>query len=627
MNKNISKDKKLNMDSFYGGYNNELYKFLGTHFAKKNGLEGVIFRLWAPNAKNINVSISDKKIKTIHKLKKINESIWEIFIPNLKKNTKYKYLIETENGKIQTKSDPFSFFSAQHPFFDSIIYDLENFKWSDENFIQNRKEINALDKAILIYEIHLGSWKKTLDNTFLNYKDFADFLVNYLKKMSYTHVEFMPLFEHPFLGSWGYQITGYFSPTSRYGKPEELKYLINKLHKNNIGVILDFVPIHYCKDEHGLINFDGTNLYSYENPNDRENYGWGTQNFNLSKNEIKSFFTSVLFYWIEIFHIDGFRFDAVSHLIHYGGLERRGIFHEGINFAKHLISLVKKDHPNVLMIAEDSSFFPNVTGEDFSKSLGFNLKWDLGFSNDLFEFIKKPYWERSYENFDKLTFSMAYFYNEKYLLAFSHDEVVHLKKSLLNKPFGFIDKKFSQIRLMFLFLITHPGKKLIFMGNDFAQFDEWNEKKSLDWHLLENDKYNLENKNVNKFNKELFKIYKKNKPLYELDFDEKAFKWIHLDKKNSIWVFARFSLDPKDFYIIVLNFSINYFSEYIINNIPKAFSYQEIINSDDLKFSGTGAINNLNLKMTNDFLKVKIAPLSGFILKPIFKDKKGVNNE
>ncbi|AAT27887.1 1,4-alpha-glucan branching protein GlgB [[Mycoplasma] mobile] len=625
--KNISsKNLSLNLEPFYGGYETALYKFLGSHLTTKNGKSGVMFRTWAPNAKKIEVLIANGE-KFL--LAKINEAFWEVFIPNLKKGTAYKYLVTTIDNKLLTKADPFAFYSNQYPYFDSIVYDLNNFIWSDEAFLKSRKIKNAHNSPILIYEVHLGSWKKTPDNGFLNYKDYSKELVSYLKKMNYTHVEFLPLFEHPFLGSWGYQITGFFSPTSRYGTPEELKYLINELHQNGIAVIFDFVPVHFCKDDHGLREFDGTNLFSYENEVDRENYLWGTQNFNLTKNEVKSFFTSILYYWIEEFHIDGVRFDAVSNLIYYGGLEKRGINNSGVNFIKHIISIVKKDFPNILMIAEDSSYYKKVTGDNFNNSLGFDLKWNLGFSNDLFEFIKKPYWERLGNNFHKLTFSMAYYFDERFLLAFSHDEVVHLKKSLLNKSFGLRDKQFSQIRLMLFYLITHPGKKLIFMGHDFAQFDEWNENKSLDWHLLNEDSFNLENKRVNIFSKELFSFYVNNKSLFELDFSNETFKWVHLNEEQGIWVFSRHSKNKEDFSLIVLNFSIEYFENYIIKNVPTASYYKEMINTDDLKFAGTGAINSIGkiIEVKNSEVNVKIAPLSGFVLKPFFKVQRKAKNE
>ncbi|PAK21627.1 1,4-alpha-glucan branching enzyme [Mycoplasmopsis agassizii] len=625
--------KKVDILKFTEGWHSSLYDELGVHPISNESGSGFIFRVYAPNAKHVNVLIF-QGIKThVFATVKKEHGIWETIIHGVTYGDFYKFEVIDWTNFSKYKTDPFGFYNQQAPFFNSIIYDRKRYKWHDKEFLKARKTRDFRSEPMAIYEVHLGSWKKTLDNQFLNYKDLAHLLIDYVLDMGYTHIEFLPLAEHPFIGSWGYQVTGYFGATSRYGNPDELKYLIDYAHKNGIKVIMDFVPVHYNKDDHGLYKFDGTHsTFSSEIEFDRENYLWGTANFDLGKNEVKSFLLSSLGYWIEEFHIDGFRFDAVSYIIYYQGNSKAGVNPDGVEFIKSTISNIKKLHPDILIIAEDSSAFPDVTSAISDGGLGFDLKWDLGFSNDLFRFMKKEFIERkhSFNAFNDITFSMVYNFNEKFLLAFSHDEVVHLKRSLMNKSPGFYDQKMRQSKLMISYMFAHPGKKLLFMGIDIAQFKEWNERVSLDWHLLENQ---LHYQHWD-FVKDLIHTYKQEPSLYVKDFDKDAFEWVLVNELDNIFVFKRYGKTKNDEMLVVLNFSDNYYENYsfklnLNSKNPLNIRYSEILNSDNLKYGGSGAINSLSaengiLDPFQDYenswrLSLKIAPFAAIFLKKIKK--------
>lgn len=613
---------------FVEGWNFDLYKQLGAHFGVVNEQVGYWFKVWAPNALGVSVLGDFNGFdKTANKCCKDNNGIWSVFISNINKNQNYKFGILTKHHTWLFKADPFAFYSRSYPYFDSVTYDLKNYKWNDNKWMEfQKKQFNYKIQPILIYEIHLASWRKGLNDTggdegkaILNYIDFVFDLIPYLKKHHYNYVEFMPLLEHPFLGSWGYQVTGFFSPTARYGKPEELKYLIDQLHQNNIGVIFDFVPVHYCKDDFGLHKFDGTNLFSYEIEMDRENYEWGTANFNVGKHEIQSFLIASLFYWISEFHIDGYRIDAVSYLIYHGGDQNRGQRSEGINFIKNLNSQVAKAFPWVLKIAEDSSAFNKVTGKVNDKVLGFDLKWDLGFVNDMCKFIKTPFDDRIHHNaFNAITFSYAYKNNENYLLPFSHDEVVHLKNSFLNKQHGSIYQKFAGLRAMLGLQIGHPGKKLVFMGTEFGQWEEWNERFSLNWHWLKEKMH----QKLLLYVTDLNQFYINESCLYESDYDSNCFEWNYVDNHKCILIFNRYNAKKTDFCVIVHNLIDHYYDEFWIK-VPYVDTYYEILNSDNLKYGGNGAINYSKIITKKDnsdskygWIKIKLAPMTVLFLKP-----------
>lgn len=617
-----------NVNKFVEGNHAHLHDWLGAHVTN----HGTIFRVWAPGAKSVSVMLVIGNETINRRMQLQRHGIWTCFITKLGFNAKYKYEITTQDNQKILKSDPFGFYHDLEPYFDTIIYDRYKYVWRDEQYLIKRKSEDFQSAPMAIYEVHLGSWKKTTDDKFLTYKQYADKLIKYVKETGYTHIELLPLAEHPFLGSWGYQITGYFAATSRYGKPDELKYLIDLAHYNNIKVIMDFVPVHFNKDDHGLYRFDGTHtVFSSPIEYDRENVLWGTANFDLGKNEVQSFLLSSLTYWIEDFHVDGFRFDAVSYILYHQGNTAGKLNTAGVSFIKNTITQIKKRHPDVLLIAEDSSNHGSVTKPITSRGLGFDLKWDLGFSNDLFRFMQRPFDERRFapNAFNDITFSVSYNSTERFLLPFSHDEVVHLKKSLVLKSPGFYDQQIRQSKLMIGFMFGRPGKKLLFMGLDFAQNCEWNEQISLDWHLLEDPvhaKHLL-------FVKDLLRVYKRSNPLFERDFDQAGFEWVCVHENNNVFSFKRFAKKTDDELLMIYNFSDQYFEHYNIylkndaTNRQPNYVYYEILNSDNLKYGGTGAINS----MTKDpgvipiqknehqtWIDIKLAPFAAIFLKKAF---------
>lgn len=587
---------ELDVYLFHKGEHREAYNYMGAHLTK----DSVIFRVWAPHAKSIAV-VGDFNGWTgnEHTMKRINnEGIWELEIPNLKKLEKYKYRIESADGKIELKADPYAFYSEMRPNTASIVYGIPKFKWADKRWLNKRT--TGLDKPINIYEVHLGSWKRGIHGEWLNYKDSAIMLTEYLKEMNYTHIEIMPINEYPLDASWGYQATGYYSVTSRYGTPEDFMFLVNLMHKNNIGVILDWVPGHFCKDAHGLYRFDGTPTYEYLDSRIGENKEWGTCNFDVTRNEVKSFLISNLTYWFKEFHIDGVRMDAVANMLYlsygkdgeddlrnkYGGKENLG----AVDFFKELNSVIHDDFPDVLVVAEDSTAWPNVTKHPIDGGLGFDSKWNMGWMNDTLKYFSiDPIFR--YQHHGKLTFSFMYAFSENYVLPLSHDEVVHGKKSIVEKMPGYHEDKLAHTRSLYSYQMAHPGKKLNFMGNEFAHGLEWRFYESLEWHLLDQ---NNGNKEVQTYVKALNTLYLEDKSLWEDSWD--TFEWIeHENYTENMLAFLRKTKDFKEHLIIVFNFSGEDKKKYKIG-VPENKVYNVILNSDDKKFGGKGSARKKKYK-------------------------------
>lgn len=598
-------DKKLikgitenDIKLFKSGIHYEIYKKLGAHPEILDGQSGVRFAVWAPNAKWVSV-IGDFNEWNVdnNKMRPIEESgIFELFISGALIGQRYKYVIETIDGDTLYKSDPYANYAEIRPGNASTIADISNFKWSDSRWMQKRECSDLKKKPMSIYEVHIGSWKKHLnrgEDGFYTYIEFAHSIVEYILEMGYTHVELMGVAEYPFDGSWGYQVTGYYAPTSRYGTPAEFMYLINYLHKNNIGIILDWVPAHFPKDEHGLAEFDGTCLYEYADKRKGEHADWGTKVFDYEKPEVKNFLIANALFWIEHFHIDGLRVDAVSSMLYldYGRQEGQWIPNkyggnqnlEAIEFFKHLNTIVIRRNPGVMMIAEESTAWPRVTDPAENEGLNFTFKWNMGWMHDFLDYMKlDPYFRK--DNHNRMTFSMSYNHSEEYILVLSHDEVVHLKCSLINKMPGELEDKFKNLKVGYAFMFGHPGKKLLFMGQDFAQLQEWSEKRELDWYLLADENH----RHINNFVKSLLKIYKKYPCMYELDRYSDGFRWVNAnDNYRSIFSFIRYSEDKKNSLLFVFNFTPVERKDYKVG-VPELKNYRLILNSDDLEFGGCG---------------------------------------
>ena len=583
---------------FKSGIHYEFYKKLGAHPKRIDDQDGISFSVWAPNAQEISV-IGDFNGWDIenNKMNPIGDSgIFELFIPGALIGQRYKYAIKTLNDEILHKSDPYANYSERRPGNASVVTDISNFNWSDNQWLKKRQKLDLKKKPMSIYEVHIGSWKKHRnrdEDGFYNYKEFAHSLTEYILDMGYTHVELMGIAEYPFDGSWGYQVTGYYAPTSRYGTPEDFMYLINYLHKNNIGVILDWVPAHFPKDEHGLAEFDGTCLYEYSDKRKGEHADWGTKVFDYEKPEVKNFLIANALFWIENFHIDGLRVDAVSSMLYldygrcggewipnkYGGNQNL----EAIEFFKHLNTIAIRRNPGIMMIAEESTAWPRVTDAAENDGLNFTFKWNMGWMHDFLEYMKlDPYFRK--DNHNKMTFSMSYNHSEEYILVLSHDEVVHLKCSMINKMPGELEEKFKNLKVGYAFMFAHPGKKLLFMGQDFAQLREWSEERELDWYLLADE----DHRHINNFVKALLKIYKKYSCMYELDRNPNGFKWINAnDNYRSIFSFVRYSEGMQNSLLFVLNFTPVERPDYKVG-VPEENTYRLILNSDDIEFGGKG---------------------------------------
>lgn len=574
---------------FHEGTFYKSYEFLGAHYINENGKSSVRFVVWAPRAKEVYLTgdFNDWNENNLP-LKRIGESgLWNICIDKVLEYDRYKYRILTQENEVIFKADPYAFHAEERPNTASKYYDLNGFEWNDHKWMANKDE-NQYIKPMSIYEVNLLSWKKKPNGDVYSYRELADELVNYVKTMGYTHVELMPIMEHPFDGSWGYQLTGYFAPTSRYGTPKDFMYFVNQCHKKGIGVILDWVPVHFCKDAHGLAKFDGTYLFESSDYIKAENEQWGTLNFDYSKPEVNSFLISNAMYWHDYYHIDGLRIDAVAYMLYmdftgielknkYGGRENL----EAIEFIKKLNRVIFEQYPHTMMLAEESTAWPLVTHPIEVGGLGFNYKWNMGWMNDILKYMEMdPILRKDYHQ--ALTFTMTYAFSENYLLPFSHDEVVHGKKSLLEKMPGSYLEKFSNLRLLYLYMFAHPGKKLLFMGGEFGQFIEWNENQQLDWNLLD---YEMHHK-LREFVIDLNKLYKKEPCLYSVDNSYNGFDWIeHTNYQESIISFERIDKDG-DKLIAIFNFTPVVRENYPIG-VSHEGTYKTILDSDHLRYGGS----------------------------------------
>ncbi|CAJ1609531.1 TPA: 1,4-alpha-glucan branching protein GlgB [Clostridium perfringens] len=631
--KKVSKDESLlSFDLFLEGKEHSAYKFMGAHFITENRKRGVRFTTWAPRASKIYVigDFNNWELKEEYSMEKINErGIWSLFLPKLEEGIKYKFAVVNECGNNTVyKADPYAFKSELRPNTASVLTKIKSFRWGDKRWLNKREKEGLDNKPMNIYELHLGSWKRK-DGEFMTYEEISEILVEYIKEMGYTHVEFMPINEHPLDASWGYQGVGYYSVTSRYGDLNGLKNLINKLHKNNIGVLLDWVPSHFCKDEHGLFMFDGSPTYEYEAWWKANNEGWGTCNFDLGRPEVKSFLFSNAMYWINEFHVDGLRVDAVSNMLYldygreygewepniYGGNGNL----EAISFLKELNTIIKKEGKGAITVAEESTSWEGITKPVEEDGLGFDYKWNMGWMNDTLSYIELDPIYRKYHH-NKMNFSMMYNYSEKFILPISHDEVVHGKKSLINKMWGDDWKKYAGLRLYASFMMGHPGKKLMFMGCEFGQFVEWREWEELQWNVIE--EFDIHRKTKEYF-KALNKFYLENSSLWSLDYEEEGFKWIDADNlEESVLSFIRIGKKKKEKLIFICNFTPEVYYDFKVG-VPELGEYVEVFNSDSLEFGGAGNImGDSILKATEESFKdfdysisVKVPPLGTLVLK------------
>ena len=631
--KKVSKDESLlSFDLFLEGKEHSAYKFMGAHFITENRKRGVRFTTWAPRASKIYVigDFNNWELKEEYSMKKINErGIWSLFLPKLEEGIKYKFAVVNECGNNTVyKADPYAFKSELRPNTASVLTKIKSFRWGDKRWLNKREKEGLDNKPMNIYELHLGSWKRK-DGEFMTYEEISEVLVEYVKEMGYTHVEFMPINEHHLDASWGYQGVGYYSVTSRYGDLNGLKALINKLHKNNIGVLLDWVPSHFCKDEHGLFMFDGSPTYEYGAWWKANNEGWGTCNFDLGRPEVKSFLFSNAMYWINEFHIDGLRVDAVSNMLYldygreygewepniYGGNGNL----EAIAFLKELNTIIKKEGKGAITVAEESTSWEGITKPVEEDGLGFDYKWNMGWMNDTLSYIELDPIYRKYHH-NKMNFSMMYNYSEKFILPISHDEVVHGKKSLINKMWGDDWKKYAGLRLYASFMMGHPGKKLMFMGCEFGQFVEWREWEELQWNVIE--EFDIHRKTKEYF-KALNHFYLENSSLWSLDYEEEGFKWIDADNsEESVLSFIRIGKNKKKKLIFICNFTPEVYYDFKVG-VPELGEYVEVFNSDSLEFGGAGNImGDSILKATEESFKdfdysisVKVPPLGTLVLK------------
>lgn len=551
---------------FGKGTHYEIYEKLGAHITEADGRKGVYFAVWAPNAAGICV-VGDFNnwCGDNYEMRRHDDSgIFELFTENAHEGSLYKYLIYTKDGRMLYKADPYATYSQRRPDNASIVYDINRYQWNDGQWLAEEEKAAPTKKPMAIYEVHLGSWKKKDDGTpegFLNYRESAVQLVDYMKYMGYTHIELMGIAEHPFDGSWGYQVTGYFAPTSRYGTPEDFMYFVDYLHQNGIGVILDWVPAHFPKDEHGLANFDGTPTYEYADSRKGEHPDWGTKIFDYGRTQVISFLISNALYWVEKFHVDGLRVDAVASMLYldYGRNQGQWVPNkyggngnlEAMDFFRHLNSVMRSRNPRAITIAEESTAWPGITASEEEGGLGFTFKWNMGWMHDFLEYMKLDPYFRS-NNHNKMTFAMTYAYSENFILVLSHDEVVHLKCSMINKMPGEYEDKFANLKVGYTFMMGHPGKKLLFMGQDFGQWAEWSEAKSLDWHLTNETMHS----DLQKYVKSLLSIYNRYKACYELDQDPEGFEWMDPDDyTRSIYSFVRKTMDGRDSILYVCNFT------------------------------------------------------------------------
>ena len=585
---------------FGQGTHYEIYKKLGAHIVNDGEKQGVYFAVWAPHAEKVSVvgEFNDWDADKNPMKREEPLGIYTCFVPDVQEGALYKYCIQTYKGDHIYKADPFANYAELRPGNASKVTDISALRWTDSKWMERRLTWDHHKEPMSIYEAHIGSWKRhpgREDDGFYTYREFAKAATEYIKEMGYTHIELMGIAEYPFDGSWGYQVTGYYAPTSRYGTPEDFAYMIDYFHKNKIGVILDWVPAHFPKDAHGLADFDGTPTFEYADPRKGEHPDWGTKVFDYGKSEVQNFLIANALFWIEHYHVDGLRVDAVASMLYldygkekgqwvpnkYGSNENL----EAIEFFKHLNSVVLGRNPGVVMIAEESTAWPKVTAPAEYDGLGFSLKWNMGWMHDFTEYMKlDPYFRKGCHN--QMTFAMSYAYSEKYVLVLSHDEVVHLKCSMLNKMPGLGFDKFANLKVGYAFMMGHVGKKLLFMGQDFAQLQEWSEARELDWFLLAEDWH----RQLQEFTKDLLHLYKKNKAMYELDCSPEGFEWVNADDaERSIYSFIRYSKDGKKNLLFVCNFTPMERTEYRVG-VPRRKQYKLILDSDEKKYGGEGKV-------------------------------------
>lgn len=585
---------------FGQGTHYEIYKKLGAHIVNDGEKQGVYFAVWAPHAEKVSVvgEFNDWDADKNPMKREEPLGIYTCFVPDVQEGALYKYCIQTYKGDHIYKADPFANYAELRPGNASKVTDISALRWTDSKWMERRLTWDHHKEPMSIYEAHIGSWKRhpgREDDGFYTYREFAKAATEYIKEMGYTHIELMGIAEYPFDGSWGYQVTGYYAPTSRYGTPEDFAYMIDYFHKNKIGVILDWVPAHFPKDVHGLADFDGTPTFEYADPRKGEHPDWGTKVFDYGKSEVQNFLIANALFWIEHYHVDGLRVDAVASMLYldygkekgqwvpnkYGSNENL----EAIEFFKHLNSVVLGRNPGVVMIAEESTAWPKVTAPAEYDGLGFSLKWNMGWMHDFTEYMKlDPYFRKGCHN--QMTFAMSYAYSEKYVLVLSHDEVVHLKCSMLNKMPGLGFDKFANLKVGYAFMMGHVGKKLLFMGQDFAQLQEWSEARELDWFLLAEDWH----RQLQEFTKDLLHLYKKNKAMYELDCSPEGFEWVNADDaERSIYSFIRHSKDGKKNLLFVCNFTPMERTEYRVG-VPRRKQYKLILDSDEKKYGGEGKV-------------------------------------
>ncbi len=585
---------------FAKGRHYEIYEKMGAHLAEEDGKAGTYFSVWAPNARSVSV-VGDFNNwdRTAHPMQPVQQSgIWDIFVPGVKAGDLYKFAVETSQGYTVLKADPYGNQSQLRPDNASVVADIRYFDWTDQAWRKAHQE-KKTESPMAIYEVHPGSWKKdpSMPGEFYNFKKLAVELADYVLEMGYTHVELIGLSEHPFDGSWGYQVSGYYAPTARYGTPADFMYFVNYMHDHGIGVILDWVPAHFPKDEFGLGRFDGTALYEHQDPRKGEHPEWGTYCFNYGRTEVSNFLVANALFWIEKFHVDGLRVDAVASMLYLDFGRSSGNWipnedggnqnYEAITFLKHLNSIVAQRNPGAMMIAEESTAWPKVTGDVDDGGLGFTYKWNMGWMHDFLEYMKcDPIFRKYHQN--QITFSFMYAYSENYVLVLSHDEVVHLKKSMIYKMPGTMPEKFGNLRAAYGLMMMHPGKKLLFMGQDFAQTAEWNEAKSLDWHLLE--KY-PEHQQLNRYYCDLLHFYQNEPALYELDDSPEGFSWINgSDAEHNMLTFCRMTKDKKNCLLCHFNFSpVAY--ENFQSGVLCPGTYTEVFNSNAAEYGGTGLVN------------------------------------
>ncbi len=615
---------------FGEGTHYRTYNKMGAHALTVDGVDGVHFAVWAPNAIRVSVIGPYNRWDGRHQpMQQRGGGLWEIFVPHLRPGDLYKFEVKGHNDFLAQKSDPYAFASELRPRTASVVWDNAKYKWSDDKWIEHRQKHNWMEKPIGVYEVHLSSWMRKAEegNRWLSYRELADTLLPYVKKLGYTHIEMLPISEHPFDGSWGYQTIGYFSPTSRYGTPDDFKFFVDRCHAEGIGVIVDWVPAHFPRDTHGLAYFDGSHLYEHADPRKGEHKDWGTLIFNYGRNEVKSFLLSNAVFWADVFHIDGFRVDAVASMLYldysrkegewipnqFGGRENL----EAVDFIKKFNEVVHAEFPGFLTFAEESTAWPMVSRPTYAGGLGFGLKWNMGWMHDILEyFTKDPVHRKHHHN--HITFSLLYAFTENFILPFSHDEVVHGKGSMLNKMPGDMWQKFANLRCLYAYMYAHPGKKLLFMGGEIGQWNEWNHKESMDWHLMQYESHQKLHDYVGALNR----VYREQPALHEIDFSWEGFTWIDFhDQENSIISFYRKGKGANDIIVIVFNFTPVVRANYRVG-VPVRGVYEQIMNSDSAEFGGsnagmmkTVASEDKNWNALDQSILVTLPPLAGIYFR------------